>query len=933
MCIFRCLVWAAVGLLAACTAATQPAEEVVAKAAGGLAGLRASAVSDSSIMVRWHPPSTPLARIVVERKGGASAEFVEAAALDGGALTWTADGLAPATLYYFRVRAEPVDAGLAVSSATVGARTLDAPPALPEAPRSLEAARLSEGEGLLTWDDASHGTAHVLVERSVGDAPFEKVASRPAGVSSWLDAGAPLLVRARYRVIAENAAGRSPESNVAELAPVGSAPEAPIKALATVQGAAVALTWVDLSDDETGFVLERDDGAGFTALASVPANGNQWLDTTVAAGASYRYRVRAENAFGRSAWAETNAVTVPPPVPSRETLSGSAGGLVRKVLVDGTRAYVAESDELRIYDISAPASPVRLGSLFTGDGATLGAGDEVVGLAVSGHHVFLAASNKGLLVVDVSTPAHPRLVAERTVAGGAWSLAVSGTTLYVAAQYGGVSVFDVSNPAVPAPAASLATVSIPNGPPVTLNAAIVRVLGGRLLVAHRGPGSGPNVTSQLVTFALSQPRAPVALGAASFSGTPSGLDGDGTSVAVAVGTRGLVALVVDGAGLPTVVGTALTRDAANDVRCAGRFHFVADGLQGLTIVERSLTNLLVEVGRVDTAGDALGVDLSATHAFVADGYGGLATVSVGTATMPSSPALVAETGSFGSFATGLAVANGMAYVADIDRGLALVDVSDPAAPALRSVATSVFDANGVAVAGTSALVAEGDYGAARVDVDPASPTYLQVTGSVSNQFMARGRRIAASGRYAYLANGSMGVRVFDLGTRPGDPFTHVGSLAVVGSALDVAVAGSRLYVAAGDGGVVVADVSTPAAPVLLTTLTSAGNAYAVRVAVDDQRLFVSQMSSGLALYDVSGALPVRTGTYLAGRGVESVAAAGSRVYVLTGDGFERIDVSNPAAITLVRSVSLGAAPMEGVLVGDLLHLAVSTSGLKIFRVP
>ncbi len=60
-------------------------------------------------------------------------------------------------------------------------------------------------------------------------------------------------------------------------------------------GNSVILTWTDNSDSETAFELERSPGGAgaFTLIATLPANTTTYEDSTVEAGESYFYRVRA----------------------------------------------------------------------------------------------------------------------------------------------------------------------------------------------------------------------------------------------------------------------------------------------------------------------------------------------------------------------------------------------------------------------------------------------------------------------------------------------------------------------------------------------------------------------------------------------------------------------------------------------------------------
>ncbi len=70
------------------------------------------------------------------------------------------------------------------------------------------------------------------------------------------------------------------------------------------QAAQLGLSWTDNATDETGYLVERRDGASatFAQIASLPANATAYLDPALPAGSAYCYRVRAFNAIGPSAY-------------------------------------------------------------------------------------------------------------------------------------------------------------------------------------------------------------------------------------------------------------------------------------------------------------------------------------------------------------------------------------------------------------------------------------------------------------------------------------------------------------------------------------------------------------------------------------------------------------------------------------------------------
>ncbi len=74
----------------------------------------------------------------------------------------------------------------------------------------------------------------------------------------------------------------------------------------------VSLTWTDNSQGESGFSIERKQSGGqFAEIATIPADQTTYTDSTVQAGKTYTYRVRAFNAGAYSAYSNQATVTLP----------------------------------------------------------------------------------------------------------------------------------------------------------------------------------------------------------------------------------------------------------------------------------------------------------------------------------------------------------------------------------------------------------------------------------------------------------------------------------------------------------------------------------------------------------------------------------------------------------------------------------------------
>src|SRR5689334_14018114 len=90
--------------------------------------------------------------------------------------------------------------------------------------------------------------------------------------------------------------------------PTPGSPTAPSELKVTQLGGGAHVTWKDNSTDEDDFEIWRKEGNGeFIKLFTVIFDIVQYHDAAVGPGATYTYRVRAENAKGVSAF--TNDVT------------------------------------------------------------------------------------------------------------------------------------------------------------------------------------------------------------------------------------------------------------------------------------------------------------------------------------------------------------------------------------------------------------------------------------------------------------------------------------------------------------------------------------------------------------------------------------------------------------------------------------------------
>jgi hypothetical protein len=244
----------------------------------------------------------------------------------------------------------------------------------------------------------------------------------------------------------------------------------------------------------------------FTASAKATCSscsGNNPLGVSV----SGRYAFVANN---NSKTIQAVDVSVPASPASISTVSTGSDG-PNSVNVQGRYAYVTvggSTNQLQIYDISNPASMVRVGS------ASAGGGSSVNYVYPSGHYAYVLSrgSPDNIQIFDVSNPSSPSLQGSLSSGSGtgAYSIYVQGRYLYKANFTDNtVQVIDVGNPNAPSSVGTSATTGL-SGPRQII------VQGRYGYVVNGTPSS-----NQFVVFDLSNPASPTKVGqVATGSGTP-----------------------------------------------------------------------------------------------------------------------------------------------------------------------------------------------------------------------------------------------------------------------------------------------------------------------------------------------------------------------------------------------------------------------------
>jgi hypothetical protein len=527
-----------------------------------------------------------------------------------------------------------------------------------------------------------------------------------------------------------------------------------------------------------------------------------------------------------------------PRVIGRWDSPGTAEGIAR----DGSWIYVADGPfGLRIVDASDPATPRPVGSAFD----TRFAFD----VAVRDHYAFVAAADAGLLVVDVADRDNLRELVVLDTPGYARDLAMTGTTLYVADQWGGVRVMSIATPFRPR---EIAAISLPSW------AFAVTASGGTLHVADGARG--------FHTFDVSDPAHPLEAGTHPMTQALS------WKVAVSNGrafggvrTQSVLILDVTQPATLRQVGRIAPLIRAGWVATRGDVAYVSTGEQDIRVIDIRRPERMRERGAGVTLNGSGGpiVAIGNEYVYIATGVATGGRVDVYDVRNPDQPA---HAGSLRlNFPQELIASGSLLYVPD-EFGLQVVDISNPASPAMKG--TIVFPpdnfvtsgATSVAVAGQYAFVSAGRNGLKVVDV--SDPAKMSIAGSWSGSSVSQ---LAYRDGFLYAATGALETElvVFDVAD-PRQP-VRIGSTSLPGRSVgDVLLDGSYAYVANGGAGVVVIDIRNPEQPFIVAQIGTPG--FATHLAMEGGRLFVTASNGGLAVVEQTAQQPIVT------------AASGSRIH-------------------------------------------------------
>ncbi len=619
---------------------------------------------------------------------------------------------------------------------------------------------------------------------------------------------------------------------------------------------------------------------------------------------------------------ESNAhLSAPSPRPMTRTIAdaenvgfvGHIGGDANAVIVQEPYAYVGEGPQLTILDLSAPATPSVVGK-------TTPMPDNILDIVVNGDYAYVADSEGGLRIVDVSDPTQPHEVGTYGTSGVyANGVAVSNSTAYVTSG-SGLQVVDVSDPAHPAEVGAYYI----SGRGYTND---VVVSGGTAYVADRWGG--------LRVMDVSDSANPSEISSYDMSGHAQDVFISGSTAYVAT-TEGLRVMDVSDSANPSEVGAYDTPIwiSTEGVYVSGSTAYIVGSTNvpnydgWLWVVDVSNPTNLSEISAYDTSGGSMGVYVSNSIAYVAAGpHGGLRMIDVSDPTQPREVGAYVTPGAVND----IDVSGSFVYAVDVG-GLRVVDVSDPTQP--RTVGDHYISrpgyASGVAVSSSMAYVVgcNGSFlyldGLWVMDVsDPVHPSkvsFHHTPGEAQDVFV--------SGSIAYVAT-TEGLRVMDV-SDPANP-NEVSNMP--GCACDVFVNRNTAYVAGDADGLRIVEVSNPLYPREVGVYDTLGIARGVYVSGTTAYIASSADYDGLWVVDVSDPVhPSKVSFYYTPYVALDVFVSGSTAYVANNyGGLQVVDLSDLAHLSEVGFYNTPGEARKVYVSGSTAYIADYDGGLFILR--
>jgi len=280
---------------------------------------------------------------------------------------------------------------------------------------------------------------------------------------------------------------------------------------------------------------------------------------------------------------------------------GTIPGPAEHIRVLGQYAYVSHHTTFTVWDVSDPASPVRMG--------TTDLPQEIWGFRVRGDRAYIGANFFGVAILDISDPTAPTVLGNHETLGQTKIGAVYEDRVVLIDHMEGMVLVDASDESKPTGAGSFFLDGYARDV----------VTSGRMAYATDSP-------TGLYIFDLSAPGPPEPVGVLHAPGAPRAIEvqreeGEPSGILAGAGGGHLQIYDASDPSNPVRAATVETPGRAARVAMSGAHVFVADGEAGILIVDISTPSDPAPVATLQTDEPARDIAATSTHVFVVVGAG------------------------------------------------------------------------------------------------------------------------------------------------------------------------------------------------------------------------------------------------------------------------------------------------------------------------
>lgn len=501
---------------------------------------------------------------------------------------------------------------------------------------------------------------------------------------------------------------------------------------------------------------------------------------------------------------------------------------------------------------------------------------------VDGTTAYVSAGAGGLIIYDISNLSAPVKIGESGDIGYVESVFISGDYAFVAAGEEGLISLDISDPTNPT-----------------------------FIDFYRNHGTNEHATEVIVDnnyayFADGEDGFEIVY--ISPNGNLFWRD-NYHSIGVAftalelIGTKvyatGRYGMKIFDVSVPTdITPTASFNDGGmnNDIEIVGDYAYLADMEEGLEIINITipLSANMSEVGQYDLPFKSLSsVTVEGGYAYVCSNDG-FEIIDVSDVTNPF------KVGGYDNGkGLGIDIVGNYAFVCELERGVAIYDISNPSAPTEYARIDEFAGIEDIALSSEAAFVAAGTEGVMKIDISTPSAPILTSTYN-ANPIYA----IESHEGYLYGISDD-GIKIIDENTMSEVAY-------YTGNFFDAIPYGDRVYLFKIDG-IEILDISNPTSPTYLGNYTHATYGGLTTGYIDDTYVYAVNPDYGVYILNAQVPTSVEVVGLMTYNFVEHLSIQGDIAYLISRNlGLGIFDISDPSEpIEITRLTAVLETPYGG----------------------